>query len=119
MTNSVFILWVSDQWLSTANKSLLAVCESEEKAKDLALEYAKSDLGIISVNDEEELPDWDELEARGMSEKEIEDFYLEQARKFENTTHLEDILSELNNNRQWTGDDCGIYYEEVELNELQ
>lgn len=119
MTNSVFVLWTSDQWLSTDKKSLLAVCESEEKAKELALEYAKSELDIISINDEEELPEWDELEARGMSEKEIEDFYAEQDRKLEDKTHLEDIISDLNNNRQWTGDDCGIYYEEMELNELQ
>lgn len=119
MTNSVFVLWTSDQWLSTDKKSLLAICESGEQAKELALEYAKSELDIISINDEEELPEWDELEARGMSEKEIEDFYAEQDRKLEDKTHLEDVISDLNNNRQWTGDDCGIYYEEVELNELQ
>ena len=53
MTNSVFILWTADQWLSTDSKSLLAVCESEEKAKELALEYAKSELGLISLEDEE------------------------------------------------------------------
>lgn len=121
MTNSVFILWTADQWLSTDSKSLLAVCESEEKAKELALEYAKSELGLISQEDEEEpeLPDWDELEAQGMSEKEIEDFYAEQDRKFEDKTYLEDVISDLNNNRQWLGEDCGLYYEEVELNELQ
>ena len=106
----LYLLWHSDQWLSYANQTLLAVVESEEEAKEKLLEYAKTELEIISEKDvEREEPDWE-----NMTDEEIENY----TEPEDDNDYLEDILTDLNLHRQWHGNQDGLRYEAIESGEF-
>lgn len=110
----LYLLWHSDQWLSYANQTLLAVVESEEEAKEKLLEYAKTELEIISKEDvEREEPDFD-----NMTDEEIEDYFNNHTEPIDDNDYLEDILTDLNLHRQWRGNQDGLRYEEIESGEF-
>lgn len=110
----LYLLWQSDQWLSYANQTLLAVVESEEEAKDKLLEYAKTELKIISKEDvEREEPDFD-----NMTDEEVESYFENYTEPIDDNDYLEDILTDLNQHRQWRGNSDGLRYEEIESGEF-
>ena len=108
----IYLLFSYDQWLSSDSKTLVAVCTSFENMMCKAVEYAKTELNIPSIEDERpEEPDWD-----SMTDEEIENY--QDWEPSPDKDYLEDMTRDMEINRQWSGHRDGFAYEEAELDQF-